>query len=115
MVPDIIEFHEIKAFTHKGRNVIGNPATVAIVYEFPDDRIMGQITKTLANVMTTFIKPKEMPGVYDLGISRRVKMNVMSVAMRQRSVKGTKGSKFFPLRYPLYPSLSLTRYEDAAR
>ncbi len=61
-----MEFHEIKAFTRKGLNVIGNPATVAIVDEFPSDEDMGRAARKLASPMTTFVRPTETKGVYDI-------------------------------------------------
>ncbi len=61
-----MEFHEIKAFTRKGMNVIGNPATVTIVDEFPSDEDMGRAAKKLASPMTTFVRPTETAGVFDV-------------------------------------------------
>jgi len=64
--PETLTFQEIKAFTQTGVKVLGNPAMVTLVDEFPDDKTMGKMAKTLASPMTTFIKPTATPGVYDL-------------------------------------------------
>jgi PhzF family phenazine biosynthesis protein len=52
-----MEFHEIKAFTKENEQVLGNPATVTIVKDFPSDVEMGGYAKALASPMTTFLKP----------------------------------------------------------
>ena len=61
-----MDFHEIKAFTRQGMQVIGNPATVTIVDEFPDDATMGQAARMLASPMTTFVRPTDNPKVFEL-------------------------------------------------
>jgi PhzF family phenazine biosynthesis protein len=64
--PETMTFQEIRAFTQTGVKALGNPAMVTLVDEFPDDKAMGKMAKTLASPMTTFIKPTTAPGVYDL-------------------------------------------------
>ena len=61
-----MRFHKIKAFTQQGMDVIGNPATVMVVEDFPDDSIMGQAAKILAEPMTTFVRATDEDGVYDI-------------------------------------------------
>lgn len=61
-----MQFHEIKAFTKEGVNVIGNPACVAFVDAFPDDAAMGQAARELASPMTTFIKPTAQPDAFEI-------------------------------------------------
>lgn len=61
-----MEFHDIKAFTKEGVNVIGNPASVVIVDAFPDDATMGAAAKKLGSPMTTFVKPTVQPDVFEM-------------------------------------------------
>lgn len=61
-----MEFQEIKAFTQAGVNVIGNPACVTFVEEFPTDLEMGKAAKMLGSPMTTFIKSTDVPNVFDI-------------------------------------------------
>ena len=60
------EFHTIKAFTQKGLKIIGNPASITHVEEFPSDDTMGRAAKILASPMTTFIKQTEKKNVFEI-------------------------------------------------
>lgn len=61
-----MEFYDISAFTKEGAKVIGNPASVTIVENFPDDATMGHAAKTLGSPMTTFIRPTAQPDVFEI-------------------------------------------------
>ena len=61
-----MHFHEIKAFTKTGMNVLGNPATVTVVDQFPSDQDMGAAAKKLGTPMTTFLCPTDSPGTFDI-------------------------------------------------
>lgn len=66
MKESAVEFHEIKAFTKQGVSVIGNPACVTIVEEFPDDATMGAAARQLGSPMTTFVKPTFQPDIFEI-------------------------------------------------
>ena len=61
-----MEFHKIAAFTQEGGKVIGNPAAAIVVDQFPSDEQMGYAAKTLAEPMTSFVRPTEKPDVYEI-------------------------------------------------
>lgn len=59
-------FHEVNAFTQKGMAVVGNPATICLVQQFPDDRIMGLAAKKLARPMTSFVRQTDDPHIFEI-------------------------------------------------
>jgi PhzF family phenazine biosynthesis protein len=66
MSQNSFKFQEINAFTREGENVIGNPATICLVDEFPNLEEMGDCAKQLGTPMTTFLKPTDDPLSFEI-------------------------------------------------
>jgi PhzF family phenazine biosynthesis protein len=59
-------FNEVSAFTRKGRPVLGNPAALCVVDEFPAQEAMERAAKELGRPMTSFLRRTADPDIFDI-------------------------------------------------
>ncbi len=59
-------FHEIRAFTLAGAPVLGNPAMICLVDDFPEDSVMEESARILNSPMTSFVRRTNDPYVFEI-------------------------------------------------
>lgn len=64
-MPDYL-FTSINAFSHAKYNAVGNPASICLVEQFPDNALMGQAAKILGAPMTSFITATGTPDTFEI-------------------------------------------------
>ena len=59
-------FSSINAFSYAGSNAVGNPASICLVAQFPDDSIMGAAARILGAPMTSFLTRTDNPNTFNI-------------------------------------------------
>ena len=59
-------FHEIRAFTLPNAPVLGNPAMICFIDEFPEHSVMEESARILNSPMTSFVRRTNDPHIFEI-------------------------------------------------